>query len=145
MLPRKSNNVWSFMAPLFFRNIAHGKSERHKSIVVESRAYIVSFRSMPISSSAQRCLAWWMSTCAKSAYILQSLFSFASDSVLLETFPHTHVIKFWLLKPETRYYVSKTLTIGYLGKGHTEELIITTKASNFMVSLVAIYTTLKFI
>ena len=37
--PRKSSSVWSFMAALVFRKVAHGNSERHRSMVVESRAY----------------------------------------------------------------------------------------------------------
>ena len=36
--PRRSRSVWSLMAALCFRNLAHGKSERHRSIVVESKA-----------------------------------------------------------------------------------------------------------
>src|SRR4030042_4916695 len=35
--PRRSISVWSLMAPLCCRKEAHGKSERHRSIVVESK------------------------------------------------------------------------------------------------------------
>ena len=38
MLPRRSSSVWSLMAPLFLRKLAHGNMERHKSMVVASRA-----------------------------------------------------------------------------------------------------------
>ncbi|TLD40385.1 MAG: hypothetical protein JETT_3345 [Candidatus Jettenia ecosi] len=38
MLSRKSMRVCSFIAPLYFLNFAQGKRERHKSIVVESKA-----------------------------------------------------------------------------------------------------------
>ena len=38
MLPRRSNSVCIFTAALRRRNLAHGNSERHRSMVVESRA-----------------------------------------------------------------------------------------------------------
>ena len=38
MLPRRSKSVCNLIAPLRFRNLAQGKSDRHKSISVESKA-----------------------------------------------------------------------------------------------------------
>ena len=38
MLPRRSNSVCIFTAALCRRNLAQGNSERHRSMVVESRA-----------------------------------------------------------------------------------------------------------
>ena len=36
--PRRSSSVCSFTAALVLRNLAHGNSDRHKSMVVASRA-----------------------------------------------------------------------------------------------------------
>src|SRR6516165_7615599 len=38
ILPRRSSNVWSLTAALLERNGAHGNTERHRSMVVESSA-----------------------------------------------------------------------------------------------------------
>ena len=38
LLPRRSRRVCNFTAPLRFRNLAQGKSDRHKSMRVESKA-----------------------------------------------------------------------------------------------------------
>ena len=38
MDPRKSSNVCNFTAALVVRKLAQGKTDRHRSIVVESRA-----------------------------------------------------------------------------------------------------------
>src|SRR5450631_3112063 len=44
-LARRSSNVCILTAALVIRNGAHANSDRHKSIVVECRAYAVGFRS----------------------------------------------------------------------------------------------------
>ena len=51
MLPRRSSSVCSFTALLRRRNFPHGKSDRPKSMFVESRAYTVSDSSTPKGSS----------------------------------------------------------------------------------------------
>src|SRR5262249_14266977 len=43
MLPRRSSSVWSFTAAFVDRKGAQENTERHRSIVVESSAYTVSF------------------------------------------------------------------------------------------------------
>jgi hypothetical protein len=41
-LPCRVSRVWSLMAALYCRNVAQGKSERHRSTVVESSELFVS-------------------------------------------------------------------------------------------------------
>src|ERR1035437_8442750 len=49
--PRRSSNVCSFTAALVERNGAHGNIDRHRSMVVASRAYTVLASSTPKASS----------------------------------------------------------------------------------------------
>jgi len=67
--------------------LRHGNSDRHRSMVVESRAYRLCSRSTPIGSRAYSGRAMAIKTCAKSAKILQSCDSFASASVERATLP----------------------------------------------------------
>jgi hypothetical protein len=52
MLPRRSSSVCIFTADLVVRNNAHGKSDRHRSMAVESSAYAVLSNSTPKLSPA---------------------------------------------------------------------------------------------
>src|SRR6476661_492425 len=49
--PRRSSSVCNFTAALVERNGAHGNIDRHRSMVVASRAYTVLASSTPKSSS----------------------------------------------------------------------------------------------
>src|ERR1035441_5388228 len=53
MLPRRSSSVCSLIAAFRRRNRAHGNSARHRSMVVESRAYRLCSRSTPIDSRSE--------------------------------------------------------------------------------------------
>jgi hypothetical protein len=52
ILPCRSSNVCILTAALCLRNLAHGNSARHKSMVVESSAYKLCARSTPMGSFA---------------------------------------------------------------------------------------------
>src|ERR1039458_10187166 len=78
MLPRRSSSVCSLIAAFRRRNRAHGNSARHRSMVVESRAYRLCSRSTPIDSRAYSPRAVAISRWAKSAKILQSRDSLTS-------------------------------------------------------------------
>jgi len=52
ILPRRSISVCSLIAALARRKCAQGNSDRHRSIVVESKAYAVCLSVTPIGSSA---------------------------------------------------------------------------------------------
>ena len=49
--PRRSSSVCNFTAALVEQNGAHGNIDRHRSMVVASRAYTVLASSTPKSSS----------------------------------------------------------------------------------------------
>src|SRR5437870_5549308 len=85
ILPRRSNSVCILTAPLCLRNLAHGNIERHRSMVVESNAYKLASKSIPIGSPAYSGRAMAIKTCPKSAKILQSRDSLASAKVELQT------------------------------------------------------------
>ena len=67
ILPCRSSSVCIFTAAFCLRNLAHGNSDRQRSIVVESRAYRVWSKSTPIGSWAYNGRAMPIKTCAKSA------------------------------------------------------------------------------
>ena len=49
--PFKFNSVCNLIAPLFFLDFAYGKTDKHKSIVVLSKAYTTVFNFLEISES----------------------------------------------------------------------------------------------
>src|SRR3546814_5033147 len=83
MAPRISSRVCSLMPPCpAWTARAHGNTDRHRSMVLESSAYTVWAKSTPSGSSAYRRRAVPIKVCAKSAWIRQSRRSLASASVL---------------------------------------------------------------
>src|ERR1022692_3531537 len=87
--PRRSSSVCILTAALVERKFAHGNSERHKSIVVLSRAYTVLTRSIPISSAIYSLRARLIRAAARVDQIRQSRSSFASAKVDLATGPRS--------------------------------------------------------
>src|SRR5215471_12791174 len=67
ILPCRSSRVCIFTAALCLRNFAHGNNDRHRSMVVESRAYRLWSNSTAIGSQAYNGRAIPIRTCAKSA------------------------------------------------------------------------------
>ena len=57
--------------------------------------------------------------------------------------PDAHVIEFGFLGAQTGLDVSEALAVGELCKGHTEVLIETREADDFVVSLVALHAPLE--
>src|ERR1017187_1304506 len=72
MLPCRSSRVCILTAALRRRNRAQGNSARHRSMVVESRAYRLCSRSTPIGSRTYSWRAVAISRCAKSAKMRQT-------------------------------------------------------------------------
>src|ERR1019366_5388627 len=87
MLPGRSSSVCILTARLPRRNRAHGNSARHRSMVVESRAYRLCSRSTPMGSRTYNPRAVAISRWAKSAKMRQSRDSFASASFERATLP----------------------------------------------------------
>src|SRR3546814_12525262 len=80
MAPRISSRVCSLLPPCpAWTARAHGNTDRHRSMVLESSAYTVWAKSTPRGSSAYRRRAVPLNVCAKSAWIRQSRRSLASD------------------------------------------------------------------
>ena len=138
MLPCRSRRVCTLTAPFLLRNCAQGNNDRHRSIVVESRAYMGSFISISDSSSL---------TCKFRAKQIKFLRKFSINSpitrlirvskvVARNTSSNTHVIKFVALRSQTYFNIPQTRSISKLGKGHKTVLFRT--AESFDVFAAAI-------
>src|ERR1039457_4225061 len=103
ILPCKSSRVCSLMAALCRRKRAHGNSERHRSMVVESNAYRLASKSMPIGSPADNGRARHL----------------ASKS---------HVVEFAADRVETRFDVTQAFAVCELSEAHCQKLVPTGKA-----------------
>src|SRR5713226_1412566 len=144
MLPCRSSKVCILTAALRRRNFAHGNSDRHRSMVVESRAYRLCSRSTPIGSRACSGRAMPINTCAKSAKILQSCDSFASASVeRVHLAAETQVVQLALHRTQTGLDVAQTFPIGQLREGHGQILIPAGKSAQPDVALIALDATAK--
>jgi hypothetical protein len=138
MLPRRSSSVCIFTAALVERNGAHGNTDRHRSMVVASRAYTVLDRSTPKGSSAYKL--------ARNAD--QALGEVGIDAPVAHRVgvgqgvprhraAKAHVVQLGCLTAQAGFDVAQALPIGQLGEGHAQVLVETGEVLDLVFPVVA--------
>src|SRR2546421_8524505 len=146
MLPRRSSSVCSFTSLFRRRNFPHGKSDRHKSIVVESRAlhglgqlHAERFVAVEVASGGNQDL------CKIGVDPPVAMLVGVCQRVARNLAPEAHMIELGLLVTKTSFDIAEAFAIGELSKGQTEELIPAGEIFDVAIALVAIDANLKLV
>src|SRR5205807_8184186 len=142
MLPRRSSSVCSFTALLRRRNFPHGKSDRHKSMVVESRAYTVSdkrFSTVKVASGGNQDLG------EIGVDPPVAVFVGVCQGVARNLAPEAHMIELGLLSTKTSFDIAEAFAISELSKGQTAELIPAGDIFDVAIAMVPIDANLKLV
>src|ERR1035441_8491007 len=150
ILPCRSSRVCIFTAALCFRNFAHGKSARHRSMVVESKAYRLWSRSTPSGSAAERGRALLIKTWANSAKMRNpgedpsvACFVGVGQSAARHRAAKPQVIEFPGHGSEAGFDVPQALAVSQLREGHRQVLIPVRKLPRLRMIVVTGHAFLK--
>ena len=119
MLPRKSNNVCSLTADLVERNSAHGKTERHRSMVdaFESVDGVVEFEPQ-VLVGVQRAGDANHRLCELGVDAPVPALIGIGQGVARHPAANAHVIELVLMSPQTGFDIAQALAEGELGECH---------------------------
>ena len=140
MLPRRSRRVWSFIAPLCFRNSAQGKSDRQKidGGGVQGIDRLIQFHAEGIAGVKLSGLGDQDLGEVGINPPVPDLIGIG-QGVAGDLSPDAQVIKFGLCCPQTCLDVSQAFPVGQLGEGHAEILVPAGEALDLVVAVVSFY------
>jgi hypothetical protein len=132
------------MLPLFSRNLAHGNSERHRSMVVESSAQaLVQFDADRIGDVKRtREVDHNLSEVGEDAPVMRVVG--IGQSGARHPPVKTHVIKLATERSQACLYVAQAIPVSKLGKAHRQILVPAREASRSGISAVSSHATTKF-
>lgn len=129
--------------PLYVRKLAQGNNFRHKSIVVESKAY-----TFPFSLNMSFTLSFWLRlSCG-----MRSPQRYGSPGSHLlckvasgDMFPNSKMVAFLLMCIQCNNQITKTFTIAQLSEHQSKKLIPASKMLNILVAIILLYDTEKLV
>ena len=136
--------MWILIPPLYVRKLAQGNNFRHKSIVVESKAYTFTFSLNMSFTLFLSGFAYHVECEVLKDTVVPVLICFCKVASG-DMFPNSKMVAFLLMCIQCNNQITKTFTIAQLSEHQSKKLIPASKMLNILVAIILLYDTEKLV